>query len=70
MGQELEWKFSADRAILDAAEREHPGGWRQIVMETRYLDTPRGDFAARRWTFRKRMENGHSVFCLMSTGSG
>lgn len=70
MGRELEWKFSADRAILDAAEREHPGGWRQIVMETRYLDTPRGDFAARRWTFRQRMENGRSVYCLKTPGSG
>lgn len=66
----MEWKFSADRAILDAAEREHPGGWRQIVMETRYLDTPRGDFAARRWTFRQRMENGRSVYCLKTPGSG
>lgn len=69
MGRELEWKYAADGETLDAMEREHPGGWRKIVMETRYLDTDRGDFAARRWTFRRRMENGRAVYCLKTPGA-
>lgn len=69
MGRELEWKYAADGATLDAMEREHPGGWREIAMETRYLDTARGDFAARRWTFRQRMENGKTVYCLKTPGT-
>ncbi len=64
MGRELEWKYAADAAALEAVARDHPGPWETWRMESRYLDTAEGDLARRRWTLRLRRENDETVLCL------
>lgn len=65
MGREFELKYSAapeqQEAIRAAFPDLHP-----IEMETTYYDTPNGDLSARRWTLRRRFENGKSV-CTVKT---
>ena len=39
-------------------------------METTYYDTPSGALSARRWTLRRRKENGVSVCALKTPGEG
>ena len=65
MGREFELKYRADGAKL-AAIRAKFGGFVSISMETAYYDTPGGDLASRRWTLRRRLENGTSV-CTLKT---
>lgn len=66
MGRELEWKYAADAetqsAIMDAFSRE----WTRVSMETTYYDTPARDLAARKWTLRRRKENGVHI-CTLKT---
>ena len=64
MGQELDWKFAASVADLDALQEGLCGAWRRLDMETRYFDTTDGALSARRWTLRLRRENGRGVACL------
>ena len=75
MGIEREWKFratpdlqealAADRAVRDMRKSET-----RYAMETTYLDTAEGDFAARRWTLRVRKENGEPVVTLKTPAAG
>ncbi len=66
MGREFELKYAADAAKQDRIREVFPGQWRIYTMETTYFDTPDGDIAARRWTLRRRMENGIPV-CTVKT---
>ena len=67
MGYEFELKFRATEAAQAAIAAE--GTWHSISMETTYYDTPSGAFAQRRWTLRRRKENGVSV-CTLKTPAG
>ena len=68
MATEYELKFSATEAVLAAIDAAYPGG-SVIEMETAYYDTPDGAMSARRYTLRRRMENGVSV-CTLKTPAG
>ena len=65
MAREFELKFRASVKQMDAIMADF-GGFREISMETTYYDTPAQDLLPRRWTLRKRMENGVSV-CTVKT---
>ena len=60
MGREFELKYEASPEILEKI-REKYGDFTEISMETTYYDTPALDLRQRRWTLRRRMENGRSV---------
>ena len=68
MSTEYELKYSATEAVLAAIDAAYPGG-SVIEMETAYYDTPTGAMSARRYTLRRRMENGVSV-CTLKTPAG
>ena len=68
VGQEIEWKFAADDALLRAVRAAYPGAYRTITMETTYFDTWDGKLTGRRVTLRRRLENGESV-CTVKTGA-
>lgn len=78
MGAELEIKYTAENeSILDAVSadpeilcRAAEPSFRHIQMETTYFDTPGGALSARKWAFRRRMENGRSVVTLKTPGEG
>lgn len=70
MGAEYERKYRADSAGQKAIEKEHPGRWEQILMQTTYYDTPSGSLSANRYMLRKRQENGISVCTLKTPGKG
>lgn len=76
MGQEIELKFRIEDAAQMEQVRSFPDFARMaegketlLSMETTYFDTPDGDFAARKWTFRRRMENGVCITCLKTPGN-
>ena len=71
MGTELELKLHLDGAQqLEAVlcwpklDTIRVGAPYELRMETSYFDTVGGDFSARRWTVRRRLENGVSVICV------
>ena len=64
MGIEYEHKFKADRSVLMAMSAAFPQKTEEISMETVYYDTPSGALSARRYTLRRRLENGVSVYTL------
>lgn len=67
MGRELEFKYAlqpADYRLLQ--ERFAP--FREISMETTYYDTPDGALSHKKWTLRRRWENGVSVCTLKTPG--
>lgn len=66
MGAEYERKYRAEAATQEAVQAEYPGGWTQIAMQTTYYDTPGGSLSARRYTLRRRLENGVSI-CTLKT---
>ncbi len=66
MGREFELKFRAEPAQQAAIRAAFSAHWRRCDMETTYYDTPQGDMSARRWTLRRRMENGRPV-CTVKT---
>lgn len=66
---EYELKFAATAQILDAVERQLDGPWQRYTMRTTYYDTPSGALSARKWTLRRRLENGESV-CTLKTPAG
>lgn len=69
MGIEFELKYRATPQILESLRRQIPGAQQQLQMQTTYYDTPSGQFSARRWTLRRRLENGQSICTLkMPTG--
>lgn len=69
MGLEYERKFSATAAQLETLLGRYPEA-AVISMETTYYDTPRRELSARRWTLRRRLENGVSVCALKTPGKG
>lgn len=68
MATEYELKFKASADVLAAVDAAFPGGTR-LEMETAYYDTPTGAMSARRYTLRRRLENGISV-CTLKTPAG
>ena len=70
MGSEYELKYRADQEILHSVFTTFPARWQTIAMETTYYDTPSRSLSKRRWTLRRRMENGASVCTLKTPGKG
>lgn len=70
MGKEFELKYAATAVQLQQVEEALPGEYHTITMETTYYDTPTGDLSARKWTLRRRLENGISVCTLKTPASG
>ena len=68
MGKEFELKYRSDDGKIDAI-REKYGDFDTIAMETTYYGTPDGALSRRKWTLRRRMENGKSV-CTLKTPGG
>lgn len=77
MGKEIEIKLAApDASALEAVgadarvEAARTGAWQEIRMVTEYLDTPDRAIAARKWTLRRRTENGEAVYTIKTPGDG
>lgn len=68
MGAEYELKYRADATCQAAVEAAFPGNWLSTTMQTTYYDTPTGQLSARRYTLRKRLENGVPVCTLKTPG--
>lgn len=68
MATEFELKFKATADILAAIDAAFPGST-VMEMETAYYDTPTGAMSKRRYTLRRRLENGISV-CTLKTPAG
>lgn len=66
MAIEYELKFAAEPQTLGTVEKELGGVWQEIAIRTTYYDTPDRVLSARKWTLRRRMENGISV-CTLKT---
>lgn len=64
MGIEIEFKYAALPQQLAALEAAFPGPWQTLTMGTTYYDTPDGALSARRWTLRRRLENGRGICTL------
>lgn len=60
MGREYELKYRADRRKIAAIQQKF-SGFTPIAMETTYYDTPDSALGQRRWTLRRRLENGKSI---------
>lgn len=69
MATEFELKFAASPAQLEAIRGAYPGPYQTISMETTYYDTRDHALSARKWTLRRRLENGTSV-CTLKTPAG
>ena len=70
MAPAFELKYAATAANLEAIRAAVPGQYDTISMETTYYDTPGHDLSARKWTLRRRLENGVSVCTLKTPASG
>ena len=77
MGKEIEIKLAAaDAAALERVRADarvdaaRAGAWQEIRMVTEYLDTPGREIAARKWTLRRRTENGEAVYTMKTPGDG
>ena len=57
MGREFELKYQAKAGDLEKIRAKF-GDFKSISMETTYYDTPLLALRARRWTLRRRLENG------------
>lgn len=68
MGAEFEVKFGASAEQLAAVRAAVGGEFTRIDMETTYYDTPGGALSARKWTLRRRMENGKAVCTVKTPG--
>ena len=69
MATEFELKYAATTAQLSKIRAAVPGEYTAISMETTYYDTPDHALSARKWTLRRRLENGTSV-CTLKTPAG
>ena len=69
MATEFELKYAATAAQLDGIRAAVSGEYHSIAMETTYYDTPGRALSARKWTLRRRLENGVSV-CTLKTPAG
>lgn len=65
MGTEFELKYRATPAV-QAQLLSLANNWETVTMETTYYDTPSGALSGRKYTLRRRLENGVSV-CTMKT---
>ncbi len=66
MAIEYELKFAAEPQMLEAVRQELGGQWTEYTMRTTYYDTADRALSARKWTLRRRLENGVSV-CTLKT---
>lgn len=69
MAVEIELKFSAEESAFEGLLAES-GEWTRFEMATTYYDTPGAQLSARRWTLRRRFENGVSVCTLKTPHAG
>ncbi len=69
MATEYEHKFRATPADLSAINEAFSGDTQKIAMQTTYYDTPSSQLSARRYTLRRRLENGKSV-CALKVPAG
>lgn len=69
MGREFELKYAATPEQQTAIRALFPD-LSPMEMETAYYDTPAGDLSARRWTLRRRFEDGRSVCTLKTPAPG
>ena len=69
MGVEYERKFAAKPEDLEAIAEAFSGGFETICMQTAYYDTPSGALSGRRFTLRRRLENGVSI-CTVKAPAG
>ena len=65
MGREFELKYQATPETIAAIQAKF-GDFTPISMETTYYDTEDLSLRQRRWTLRRRLENGKSV-CTVKT---
>lgn len=70
MGIEFELKYRATEAALSQLRQSIDGPEQLFQMQTTYYDTPGGSFSARKWTLRRRMENGKSICTLKTPATG
>ena len=70
MGAEYELKYRGTPEAQAAILADFPGLWETLVMETTYYDTPSGALSGKRYTLRRRLENGSSVCTLKTPGEG
>lgn len=68
MGIEFELKYAAEESAFEGLMGES-GDWTAYDMATTYYDTPDAALGKRRWTLRRRFENGRSV-CTLKTPAG
>lgn len=69
MAQEFEVKYRSSPETL-AALAARFGLCTPITMETVYYDSLNGSLSMRKWTLRRRLENGVSVCTLKTPGQG
>jgi inorganic triphosphatase YgiF len=68
MGYEFEMKYASTPAQQQKIAAAMGDAFELFHMETTYYDTPAQDLSARKWTLRRRLENGISV-CTIKTPS-
>ena len=69
MGVEYELKYAANEEILTRIGADYPKGI-VLRMESAYYDTPDGRLSKKRYTLRKRQENGMSICTVKTPGKG
>ena len=69
MAIEYELKYRAPEDTLEKLRDAFPGHWLETAMETTYYDTADGALSGRKWTLRRRLENGQSI-CTLKTPAG
>lgn len=70
MGKEFELKYAATAADLAAIQATLQGQYTALRMETTYYDAKDSSLSARKWTLRRRLENGVSVCTLKTPAQG
>ncbi|MBE6946932.1 MAG: CYTH domain-containing protein [Ruminococcaceae bacterium] len=69
MGREFEIKFSASNHQLESIAAQW-SGWSELAMETTYFDTESSTLSSKKYTLRRRMENGSCVCTLKTPAPG
>ena len=69
MAQEFEVKYASTQKAMERLEEDF-GPFQSITMETAYYDNPQGDFGAKKWALRRRLENGVGICTLKTPGAG
>ena len=68
MGTEFELKYRATEQDLSSIDSQIPGQALVLQMQTTYYDSLDGSLSSRRWTLRRRLENGKSICTLKIPG--